>query len=285
MALRGQPMSKAKRVNPVILKAGMSIGPGNAESDDDLLFECFVTYPPVDEALKIASAGMILAGRTGSGKTAILRYVQTQEAHTSKVDPAEMSMNYVANSDALRFLHAIGADLDLLFQVLWKHVLCLEFIRLRWGVDNAAKSATILDKIVSKFTKDDRKKRAVAYLQEWGNKFWITMEQNIKEITEAYENKLNAEFGAEISKFKAGGQYEKRRGSARSRLIHPLSRRGNFAEDARRRSIHRLSYRRSLGVARLDQRCHARSGPSDAPRRVSAKRVWSVEAHKPDGLI
>ena len=43
-------MSKAKRVNPVTLKAGMSIGTGNAESDDDLLFECFVTYPPVDEA-------------------------------------------------------------------------------------------------------------------------------------------------------------------------------------------------------------------------------------------
>lgn len=203
-------MSKLKRVNPVILKAGMSIGTGNAESDDDLLFECFVTYPPVDEALKIASAGMILAGRTGSGKTAILRYVQVQETHTSEVDPAEMSMNYVANSDALRFLHAIGADLDLLFQVLWKHVLCLEFIRLRWGVDNAAKSVTIFDKIVSKFSKDDRKKRAVAYLQEWGNKFWITMDQNIKEITEAYEDKLNAEFGAEISKFKAGGQYEKR---------------------------------------------------------------------------
>ncbi|WP_404415997.1 P-loop ATPase, Sll1717 family [Brevundimonas vesicularis] len=203
-------MSKAKRVNPVILKAGMSIGTGNAESDDDLLFECFVTYPPVDEALKIASAGMILAGRTGSGKTAILRYVQDQESHTSEVDPAEMSMNYVANSDALRFLQAIGADLDLLFQVLWKHVLCLEFIRLRWGVDNAAKSATIFDKIVSKFTKDDRKRRAVAYLQEWGNKFWITMDQNIKEITEAYEDKLNAEFAAEILKFKAGGQYEKR---------------------------------------------------------------------------
>lgn len=203
-------MSKTKRTNPVILKAGMSIGTGNAESDDDLLFECFVTYPPVDEALKVGSAGMILAGRTGSGKTAIIRYVQQQRTHTSEIDPSEMSMSYVANSDALRFLHAIGADLDLLFQVLWKHALCLEFIRLRWGVDNAAKSMTIFDKIVSRFTKDDRKKRAVAYLQEWGNKFWITMDQNIKEITEAYENRLNAEFGAEISKFKAGGQYEKR---------------------------------------------------------------------------
>jgi hypothetical protein len=35
----------------------------------------------------------------------------------------------VSNSDALNFLHAIGADLDLLFQALWKHVLCIEFTR------------------------------------------------------------------------------------------------------------------------------------------------------------
>jgi hypothetical protein len=36
------------------------------------------------------------------------------------------------------------------------------------------------------------------------------MDQNIKDITERYENKLQAELGSDISKFKAGGQYEKR---------------------------------------------------------------------------
>jgi hypothetical protein len=36
------------------------------------------------------------------------------------------------------------------------------------------------------------------------------MDQNIKEITERYESKLQAELGAEVQKFKAGGQYEKR---------------------------------------------------------------------------
>jgi hypothetical protein len=46
-----------------------------------------------------------------------------------EIDPSEMAMSYVSNSDAHNFLHAISADLDLLFQASWKHVLCIEFNR------------------------------------------------------------------------------------------------------------------------------------------------------------
>ena len=109
--------------NPVKLRQGMSIGTGNAESDDEFLFDCFIDYPAVDECIRLTSPGRIISGRTGSGKTAIIRHIAQNVDYFSVVDPEEMSMNYVSNSDALRFLHAIGADLDLLFQVLWKHVL------------------------------------------------------------------------------------------------------------------------------------------------------------------
>ncbi|HUE80024.1 MAG TPA: DNA repair ATPase [Sphingomicrobium sp.] len=196
--------------NPVVLKRGVHIGSGNAENDDEFLFDCFVDYPPVEECMRMTSPRMIVAGRTGEGKTAILRHIEQASEHSAFIDPAEMSMSYVSNSDALRFLTVIGADLDLLFQVLWKHVLCIEFIRLRWSVDSTQKSKNIFARISEKFSRDERRKKAVSYLQEWQGKFWITMDQNIKEITEAYETKLNAEMGAEISKFKAGGQYEKR---------------------------------------------------------------------------
>lgn len=220
-------MTKKKPAdNTIALKRGVHIGSGNAENDDEFLFECFVDYPPVEECMRMTSPAMIVAGRTGEGKTAILRHIEQNSEHSAFIDPAEMSMSYVSNSDALRFLTAIGADLDLLFQVLWKHVLCIEFIRLRWGVDSTQKSRTIFTKIYDKFARDERKRKAIAYLQEWQGKFWITMDQNIKEITESYESKLNAEMGAEISKFKAGGQYEKRLSSekkselvARSRKI------------------------------------------------------------------
>ena len=160
--------------------------------------------------MRMTSPAMIIAGRTGEGKTAILRHIDTEVEHSLFLDPSEMSMNYVSNSDALRFLTAIGADLDLLFQVLWKHVLCIEFIRLRWDVENTQKSKSIFSRIADKFARDERRSKAIAYLREWQGKFWITMDQNVKEITEAYEAKLHAELGAEIDKFRAGGQYDKR---------------------------------------------------------------------------
>jgi hypothetical protein len=68
-------MAKAsKRTNPIILQAGMSIGNNAAEFDDDFLLPCFVHYPPVDLCMKVSSRGMVVDGRTGSGKTAILKY-------------------------------------------------------------------------------------------------------------------------------------------------------------------------------------------------------------------
>jgi energy-coupling factor transporter ATP-binding protein EcfA2 len=203
-------MSSSKIINPVVLRRGAGIGTGNAETDDDFLFDCFVEYPPVEVCRKARSPVMVVAGRTGSGKTAILRYLENASRHSSAIDPFEMSMSYVSNSDALRFLQAIGADLDLFFQVLWKHVLCVEYIRLRWDVDSSDKSRNIFSKIFDRFAREDRRKKSIDYIRAWEGKFWITMDQNIKEITEAVENKLHTAIGGEIEKFKVGGQYDKR---------------------------------------------------------------------------
>lgn len=199
-----------KGVNPVVLRRGIGIGSGNAESDDEFLFECFVEYPAVEQAMRLSAAGMVLAGRTGSGKTAIMRHIEATAPHSVTLDPFDMAMSYVSNSDALRFLQAIGADLDLLFQVLWKHVLCIEYIRLRFSVENTDKSRNVFQKLVDRFDRDDRRKKALAYLKEWEGKFWITMDQNVKELTESVEKKLHAEIGTDIERFKAGGQYDKR---------------------------------------------------------------------------
>src|SRR5688572_8215738 len=43
--------------NPVILKRGIGIGSGNAENDDEFLFDCFVDYPErsvLNEAGKVS---------------------------------------------------------------------------------------------------------------------------------------------------------------------------------------------------------------------------------------
>jgi hypothetical protein len=198
-------MSKStKPTNPVVLRQGMSIGSGNAETDDEYLFNCFVDSGVMAPFLRPQTPQMVIAGRTGSGKTAIIRYIARQEKTAEELDPREMSMNYVSNSDALRFLTAIGADLDLLFQVLWKHVLCIEFIRLRWSVDNEAKSSSVFQRFNDRFLSDARKRKSLEYLRRWHDKFWISMDENIKEITSSFEEKISESFAAEIAKFKAG---------------------------------------------------------------------------------
>src|SRR6266403_2026928 len=199
-----------KRTNSVILRSGMSIGTNAAGFDDALLLPCFVHYPPVEMCANVQSRGMVLDGRTGSGKTAILKYIVSKKPHVVEIDPSDMSMSYVSNSDALNFLQSIGADLDLLFQVLWKHVLCIEFIRLKFSVENEDASHGVFRRIIERFSKDPRKERSIKYLKDWEGKFWITMDQNIKELTEKVENAVKLELGVEIEKFKAGGQYDKR---------------------------------------------------------------------------
>jgi hypothetical protein len=61
--------------HPFILKPGMNIGHVEAEYDD-FLFDCFVKHPAVDKCSSVQSPEMIVAGRTGSGKTAIMRFIE-----------------------------------------------------------------------------------------------------------------------------------------------------------------------------------------------------------------
>lgn len=216
--------------NPIVVRPGMTIGSISAESDDEYLFECFVDHPAVTSCQSIKSPGMIVAGRTGSGKTAIIRYIDENAEHATVIEPEAMSLSYVSNSDILRFVQAIGGDLDLLFLALWKHVLCIEFIRLRYNVTSEEKSRSIFSALWERFTKDQRKQKSLQYLRDWEGKFWTTMDQNIKEITEKYETKLQAELGGEVSKFKARGQYDKQISSEKKSELVARARKSINAE-------------------------------------------------------
>jgi len=209
-AIRKFVLARSVQTNPLVFRNGMSVGSIAAESDDEFLFDCFVDNPAVQACLNLQSPTTVLAGRTGSGKTAVLKHIQKTVLHCSNIDPSEMALNYVANSDALRFVQAIGGDLDVLFIALWRHVLCLEFIRLKFNVNNEAKSTSVYRRIIDAFKLDARRQRAIEYLKQWQGNFWITIDQNIKELTEKYEEHLKLEFSGEIEKFKTGGLYGKR---------------------------------------------------------------------------
>ena len=133
-------------------------------------------------------------------------------------------MSYITNSDVLNFLNAVGADLDLVFQYLWKHVLCIEFIRLRWSIKDESSSRITFMRFFELFGRDDRKKKTLAYLKEWEGKFWITMDENIKELTEKLDDGIKAEFGADVNAFKTNFGYTNTLSSERKSEIVTRSR-------------------------------------------------------------
>jgi len=48
------------------------------------------------------------------------------------------------------------------------------------------------------YKKDKTKEQAVDYLEKWGNKFWLTTEERIHELTEKIESKLSGSIGGEL---------------------------------------------------------------------------------------
>ena len=209
-----------KNRNPVTIRPDTSIGENSAENDSTFLYSCFVDHPALSAVEDIESPRLVLSGRTGSGKTAIMEMISHQKEHVSPVELEDMALDYVANSDIIRFLQSLEIDLDLFFQALWKHVLCIEFIRLRYAVTNENKSNYIFSQIKKAFDSDDRRKAALQYLRDWEGKFWITMDENIKEITQKFENRVDAAFNAEIAKFRSNAGYARTlSGEKRAQLV------------------------------------------------------------------
>ncbi|QND49817.1 hypothetical protein HB780_30555 [Rhizobium lusitanum] len=216
-------MGRDIKTNPVIIRPDTSIGNNSAEADDEFLFECFVDHPALEATRDVANSKMFVLARTGGGKTAILRKIKQQYPDTASViDLSGLSMDYVANSTIVRFLKSIDVDLDLFFQALWKHVLCLEYIRLRYNVSNGESSRQVFSWFKDFFKSDGRRQSALKYLSEWEGKFFITMDENIKEITSRLESKVNGEFGAEVEKFSVRAGYSRTLSNEKNPNLSPV---------------------------------------------------------------
>lgn len=196
----GQKLSKSD-----IIEYDTRVGNIDAENDDDFLFQCFVDNRALSIALDVKSPGSLISGRTGSGKTALLKYIEKNKKN-SRISPSEMAMEYISNSDIFRFLNDIGADLDILFQTIWKHILCLEYIRIRHSIVDVGKSKNWFGSLLTWF-KGDSEKRAVSYLSEWESKFWISIDENVREIVGKLENQISAEIAIDIDRVKTRAGY------------------------------------------------------------------------------
>lgn len=180
-----------------VFKKNMSIGEADAENDRVFLESCFMDTGDYEALEDTDSAKCIVLGRTGVGKSALLEQLEKNSERTIRINPDELALKHISNSNVLSFFESIGVDLDIFYSLLWQHTLVVELIKNKYDIDSAAAKRTFFEKL-NFLSSDPKKQQALNYIEEWGDKFWVDTETRIKEFTEKLEENLKASVGSKI---------------------------------------------------------------------------------------
>lgn len=119
---------------PFRFRKGASIGELDAESDDAYLNTCFVDTGDYQILSDPANSHRIIVGRTGAGKSALIRQLTHNEENVIEIAPENLSLNYISNSDLISTLEKSGVKLDLFYTLLWKHVFATELLKRKFNL-------------------------------------------------------------------------------------------------------------------------------------------------------
>lgn len=191
-------MSDAK----IVIKRGLRVGDLEAETDKDLLSKCFVDNGDVELLEDVKRPESIIVGRTGSGKSALILRINEVAEKSVVLDPNDISIRFLEHSDVIQFFEELNVNLDLFYRYLWRHVLTVELLKLRYSLKNENDSNGVWSKLFSLVGRDVGKKEGLAYFREWGDKFWLETDQQLKEVTEKLSRELKSGFGAELNDVK-----------------------------------------------------------------------------------
>jgi len=188
------------------LRKGVELGKLAAENDKVLLERAFVDQGHLDGLLDPENPKFLILGRTGSGKTALIERVKASVEHATSLNPEELSMQYLHNSQILKQLTQWGVNLEIFYKFLWRHVCILQLIRMRYeGAEDTSGILAQIHRLVSSSKRDAERSRAEAqrYLEEYGDEFWQTTDTRIKKLVDEVESKLTSDAKIDAS-LKAG---------------------------------------------------------------------------------
>ncbi|MGX9361078.1 P-loop ATPase, Sll1717 family [Pantoea ananatis] len=181
--------------NPVKIKRNLNIGDLDAETDNDFLDSCFVDKGYLEDLMDVKNPCSIIVGRTGAGKSALLYKVSTSVENYKKIDPNDISVKFLEHSDIIQFMDKLGVNLDLFYKMLWRHILIIELVRLRYKIRNEEENENFFRGLVERFNRDDIKQKAISYFREWGDKFWLNTDEQLKQITKKLEDETKMSLG------------------------------------------------------------------------------------------
>lgn len=181
------------RKNTRKLRSEFSLGGEQAEADP-LLGAAFFESGDYAVISSSTDARCFLIGRTGGGKSAALQQLeQSRPEHVVRITPEDLSLTYITDLGAIRYLDSIDVHMDPLFIALWKHVLLVELIRHRYNVDSPAAKQNFLGSLRDRVKRDPSKQAALDYLDEFEGRFWCETDERVKEITRKFEEQVTAQ--------------------------------------------------------------------------------------------
>lgn len=176
------------------------IGAAAAEEDIQFLEECFVDTGDLALLTDCKSPKRIIVGRTGSGKSALISEISRKYQNVIQLSPHVLSLNFIANSNVIVFFEAAGVNLSAYYGLLWKHILVVEFLKKKFHIINEEAHKNYMHHVRSILYKKNKiKEQAVDYLEKWGNKFWLTTDERIHELTQKIEQSLSGAIGVDIA--------------------------------------------------------------------------------------
>ena len=172
------------------IAAGFNLGGEQAEADP-LLEEAFFASSVYEAIASRTDRHCFLIGRTGSGKSAVLQTLEEQcPSRVIRIDPENLSLPYILDLGVVQHLAAMNVHLDPLFIALWKHVFVVEVIRHRYNVDSPDSKGRVLANLFERIKRDNSKRAALEYLEEFGESFWCETDVRVREITTNFEKKV-----------------------------------------------------------------------------------------------
>jgi len=173
----------------------MSIGAMAAEDDLRFLNDCFIETGQAAQLVDISSPRCIALGRTGSGKSALLIHIEQTQKNFANVDPEDLSLRYISNSDILRFFEEIDVNLDVFYQLLWRHVLVVELLKLKKEFHDKDSATRWFAGVYNSFAKNPKRQAALAYLTQFSGSFWLDTEKRIRQVVDRIEESLQTSLG------------------------------------------------------------------------------------------
>lgn len=202
-----------------LLRRTMNLGTGMAENDGEFLKKCFLETPEYETLLNFEVKKMILLGRTGAGKTALLKILlENKDLVPIEIKPATFMMQYITNVPFIRSMKEANLNLSVFYKFLWMHEIISNIIKQYFSYIKNKDFYVALSEILGT---SGRMKELKNYLNQNDGVFY--KEESIQRITSGLEHKVGVELGFQNFSYMAGSLSNEQKSEIQSKASQRLN--------------------------------------------------------------